>query len=55
MIEELVEIAKKDKTVNMDNIIKFCDENKLDYKIIHEGKHELYGFDKEIVDFIVNS
>ena len=44
-----------DKTVNVDNIIKFCDENKLDYKIIHEGKHELYGFDKEIVEFIVNN
>ena len=25
------------------------------YKIIHEGKHELYGFDKEIVEFIVNN
>ena len=44
-----------DKTVNVDNIIKFCDENKLDYKIIHEGKHELYGFDKEIVELIVNN
>ena len=44
-----------DKTVNVDNIIKFCDENKLNYKIIHEGKHELYGFDKEIVEFIVNN
>lgn len=44
-----------DKTVNVNNVIKFCNTNKLGYKIIHEGKHELYGFDKEIVDFIVNN
>ena len=43
-----------DKTVDVNNVIKFCDKNKIEYKIIHEGKHELYGFDNEIVDFILN-
>ena len=43
-----------DKTVDVNNMIKFCDKNKIEYKIIHEGKHELYGFDNEIVDFILN-
>ena len=44
-----------DTTVNVTNIIKFCKDNKLKYKIINNGKHELYGHDNEIIDFILNN
>ena len=44
-----------DTTVNVTNIIKFCKDNKLKYKIISNGKHELYGHDNEIIDFILNN
>ena len=42
-----------DKTVNVDKIKEFCNKNNLDLKIIKDGKHELYGYDKEIIDFIM--
>lgn len=44
-----------DTTVNVNNIVKFCNDNKLKYKIINNGKHELYGYDSEIIEFILNN
>ena len=44
-----------DTTVNVNNIVKFCNDNNLKYKIINNGKHELYGYDSEIIEFILNN
>lgn len=44
-----------DKTVLVDNIIDFSNKNNLVCKIIKGGKHELYGFDDNIIKFILNN
>jgi len=44
-----------DKTVLVDNIIDFSNKNNLVYEIIKGGKHELYGFDDNIIEFILNN
>ena len=41
-----------DRTVLVNDILDFVNKNKLIYKIIENGKHELYGFEEEIVNFI---
>lgn len=43
-----------DKTVDYKNIEKFCEKNNLNLFTIQEGKHELYGHDDEIVDFLIS-
>ena len=47
--------GSKDKTVNVDIIIDFCKTSSLDLKIIEDGSHELYGFDEEIIKFIIET
>lgn len=44
-----------DKTVLVDNIIDFSNKNNLVYKIIKGGKHELYGYEDNIIEFILNN
>lgn len=44
-----------DKTVLYDDIKNFCEKKNLYLKPITNGKHELYGFDKEIVQFLIES
>ena len=43
-----------DKTVNYNDIKKFCRKHSLSLYTIENGKHELYGYDDEVVDFIVS-
>lgn len=43
-----------DKTVDYENIKKFCDKNNLKLFTIQDGKHELYGHDDEIVDLLIS-
>lgn len=43
-----------DKTVAYKDIEKFCKKNDLILVTIKDGKHELYGYDDEIVDFIIS-
>lgn len=45
--------GNNDKTVLLDDIKIFCNQNNLNLKLIKDGKHELYGYDDEIVDFIL--
>ena len=49
------DVAISDKTVSVDNIINFSNKNNLVYEIIKGGKHELYGFDDNIIEFILNN
>ena len=42
-----------DKTVSYDDIRDFCLRNKLELITIEKGKHELYGYDEEIVDLLI--
>ena len=42
-----------DKTVSYDDIKEFCLRNKLELITIEKGKHELYGYDEEIVDLLI--
>ena len=44
-----------DKTVLVDNIIDFSNKNNLVYEIIKGGKHELYGYEDNIIEFILNN
>lgn len=44
-----------DRTVLVNDILDFVNKNKLIYKIIENGKHELYNFEKEIVNFILEN
>ena len=44
-----------DRTVLVNDILDFVNKNKLIYKIIENGKHELYGFEEEIVNFILEN
>lgn len=44
-----------DHVVLVDDIINFSDRNNLVYRIIKNGEHELYGFEDDIVDFIINN
>ena len=44
-----------DKTVLCENVKKFCKDKRIKLKIIKNGKHELYGFDKEIVEFLLKN
>ena len=43
-----------DKTVAYEDIKKFCKKNNLELYTIEKGKHELYGYDEEIVNFIIS-
>ncbi len=43
-----------DKTVLYENIEKFCTKHRLSLTTIQDGKHELYGYDDEIIDFILS-
>lgn len=43
-----------DKTVFYNDIENFCALNCLNLSVIENGKHELYGYDEEIVDFILS-
>ena len=43
-----------DKTVDYENIKQFCDKNNLKLLTIRDGKHELYGYEDKIVDFLIN-
>ncbi len=45
----------KDKTVLYDNIKDFCLKNNLELTTIDNGKHELYGYDDEIVRFLLKN
>lgn len=42
-----------DKTVSYDDIREFCLRNNLELVTIEKGKHELYGYDEEIVDLLI--
>ena len=42
-----------DKTVSYDDIKEFCLRNKLELIAIENGKHELYDYDKEIMDLLI--
>lgn len=44
-----------DTTVLYDDIKRFCEKNEIFLKTIKEGTHELYGFDNEIIDFLIES
>ncbi len=44
-----------DRTVLVNDILEFVNKNDLVYKIIKNGKHELYNFEKEIVNFILEN
>lgn len=45
----------KDKTVLYDNIKDFCLKNNLELTTIDNGKYELYGYDDEIVRFLLKN
>ena len=42
-----------DKTVLFNDIKKFCKKKNIELKIINGGKHELYEFDRDIIDFLL--
>ena len=42
-----------DKTVSYNDIREFCLRNDLELITIEKGKHELYDYDKEIVDLLM--
>lgn len=42
-----------DKTVSYNDIREFCLRNNLELITIENGKHELYDYDKEIIDLLV--
>ena len=42
-----------DKTVSYNDIREFCLRNDLELITIEKGKHELYDYDKEIVDLLI--
>lgn len=44
-----------DKTVLYKDISDFCKKNNLKLTIIDDGKHELYNYDNEIIDFLLKS
>lgn len=44
-----------DTTVLVNDIKDFSNKNNLLCKIIKGGKHELYGFDNDVVEFILNN
>ncbi len=44
-----------DKTVSYEKIEDFCKENNLKLVTIKDGKHELYNYDEEIIDFLLKS
>lgn len=44
-----------DRTVLYDDISKFCKKNNLKLTTIEGGKHELYGYDEEIVNFMLEN
>ena len=44
-----------DKTVHYRDIFDFCKKNKLPLTTIKEGKHELYHYDKKIIDFLLKN
>ena len=44
-----------DKTVLCGIIKEFCDIKKIKLKIIEGGKHELYGFDDDIIKFLLTN
>ena len=44
-----------DTTVLVNDIKDFSNKNNLLCKIIKGGKHELYGFDDVVVEFILNN
>lgn len=44
----------KDKTVLCSDVEKFCVKNDLSLKIIEEAKHELHGYEENVVAFILN-
>ena len=44
-----------DRTVLYDDISKFCKKNNLKLTTIEGGKHELYGYDEEIINFMLEN
>ncbi len=46
--------GKIDSTVDYCVIQDFCEKNQLSLTTIENGKHELYGFDQEIIKWIFN-
>lgn len=42
-----------DKTVDYLKIKEFCIKNNLNLETIIDGKHELYGYDDKIIDFLI--
>lgn len=42
-----------DKTVSYNDIREFCLRNNLELITIEKGKHELYDYDKEIVELLI--
>lgn len=46
--------GKLDKTVSYEKIKSFADKNKLKFITIEDGTHELYGYDKEIIDIVLS-
>lgn len=47
--------GKKDRTVLLKDVETFSTNNNLKLKIVEEGKHELHGHEREIVDFILEN
>ncbi len=47
--------GSSDKTVLCDDIKEFCKNKKLKLKIIKDGKHELYDFDKDVIEFLLEN
>jgi len=45
--------GNKDKATPLEDVKWFCDKNSLPLKVIENGYHELYNFEPEIVDFIL--
>lgn len=43
----------KDKTVLYKDIKEFCSSKNLKLSIIKDGKHELYGFEEQIINFLL--
>ncbi|GEM_PF-3196523 len=43
-----------DKTVLYKDICDFCNNHNLKLTTIEDGKHELYNYDNEIIDFLLN-
>lgn len=47
--------GKNDKTVKYSDIVNFCNKSKLKLQIIENGEHELYGYEEEIIRFILEN